>query len=127
MFDNNLNYDKSTITQWFKDNLSTYCNLFIVPSDPRTISNFQEEVSRYGKTSSKTLLKKLIKPDYIIYPKIIYAYNVNNEGQISAGIETSISTLEALLEIQLIDFNTGIILKTKRYTRNGLQSDQSIG
>ena len=127
MFDKNLYYDKSTITQWFKDNLSTYCNLFIVPSDPRTISNFQEEVSKYGSASSKTLIKNLIKPDYIINPKIIYAYNVNNEGQESAGIETSISTLEVLLEMQLIDFNTGIILKTKRFTaiRDQEQSDIS--
>jgi len=125
MFDNDLDYDKSTITQWFKDYLSTNCDLFIVPSDPRTINNFQEEVSMYGKTSSKTLLKKLIKPDYIIYPKIIYAYNVNNQGQTSQGIETSISTLDVLLELQLIDFNTGIIIKTKRYnsTRDQEQSD----
>ena len=127
MFDENLIYDKGTITQWFKDYLSTYCNLFIVPSDPRAINNFQEEVSLHGATSSKTLLKKLIKPDYIIYPKIIYAYNVNAEGQIEAGIETWISTLEALLEIQLIDFNTGIILKTKRFKtfRDQEQSDIS--
>ena len=55
-----------------KDYLSTSCNLFIVPSDPRVINNFQEEVSLRGKTSAKTLLKKLIKPDYIIYPKIIF-------------------------------------------------------
>ena len=125
MFDDDLDYDKSTITQWFKDYLSTNCDLFIVPSDPRTINNFQEEVSMYGKTSSKTLLKKLIKPDYIIYPKIIYAYNVNNQGQTSQGIETSISTLDVLLELQLIDFNTGIIIKTKRYnsTRDQEQSD----
>ena len=41
MFDENLlKYDKSTITQWFKDSLSNICNYFIIPSNPEEIYNF---------------------------------------------------------------------------------------
>ena len=116
MFDKDLRgYDKSTVTQWFKDYLSSICKHFVVPSDPKEIYKFQQEVAYYGTTSSNELIGNLVRPDYIILPKIIYAYVVENEGQKSAGFSTSVSTLNVLLEIQLIDVDTGIILKSKRY------------
>jgi len=114
LFDKNIDYDRSTITQWFKDHLNSIAKLDIVPAQGSLFKS-QRDAAYYGTVATEDLIGNMTRPDYLAFPKITYAFQEIYEGEESLGFKTSVTTLRVGISVDFVDLESGIVLHSETH------------
>lgn len=108
LFDPTLPFDPAAAGQWFRDYFGSLGKLNLVPI-PGALMATQVWAGRRGTVAEQNLIGNLVRPDYLAYPRLLYAYTVVEEGP-----RGSMATLRVGVDVQIVDRLSGTILFSSR-------------